>query len=140
MKALILALLVWITSNSDLEYKGQPLPTIYQEAEPRELYLIVYGELHEGWENTEIVAAYNHGNNTIYFRRGGVDLTTFQGKGDLVHELVHYLQYLSGSYSRVGCIRQLEPRAYHIQARYLKEHGDPSEEQEVQSLLRGYCG
>lgn len=40
----------------------------------------------------------------------------------LVHELVHYLQYANGQDAQVECRQQLEPLAYKVQKRYLRDH------------------
>ena len=66
----------------------------------------------------KIYGLYNFKNETIYLL-DEIDLSSPQGRGTLVHELVHYLQYEHGENHRVKCKNELEPDAYALEAKYL---------------------
>ena len=73
-------------------------------------------------QNMQIYGLYNFKNKTVYIL-DSIDLNTQKGKSILLHELVHYVQYQNGHDERVECKNKLENLAYHLEARYLKQHG-----------------
>ncbi len=74
-------------------------------------------------KNMQIYGLYNFKNKTVYLL-DSIDLETEKGKSVLLHELVHYVQYQNGHDKKVNCKNELENLAYHLEARYLQEHGE----------------
>lgn len=58
---------------------------------------------------------------TVYLL-DSVDLETETGRGVLLHELVHYLQYEEQIDKQADCKNELEALAYMLEAKYLTEH------------------
>ena len=71
--------------------------------------------------NLKVYGLYNFENETVYLL-DNIDLESERGRSNLLHELVHYLQYQLGVSDRVQCKNELEPLAYELEARYLAEH------------------
>ncbi len=69
-----------------------------------------------------VYGLYKFDEKTIYIL-DSIDLNTTNGKGILLHELVHYVQYQTGKEKFVNCIKELESEAYKLEASYLKENG-----------------
>ena len=49
-------------------------------------------------------------------------MDTNEGKGILLHELVHYLQYQTGVDKDAKCKNELESLAYVLEAKFLESH------------------
>jgi hypothetical protein len=69
-----------------------------------------------------------------------LDLTTPEGQGYLLHELVHHGQARSGRIGR-GCVGLLEAEAYALQAHFLRERGQAKDARMIAALgaLLGQC-
>lgn len=112
----------WIVANSDLEYNGEPLPTIEVMPYPW-LEVTVYGPENVAMAERnnatlpEVRGAYDHERNVLMFP----DHTDPWDVEDvMVHELVHYLQYLDDV---PECTRKLERPAYELHWQWVEEHG-----------------
>ena len=113
----------WITENSELQYNGEPLPTI--EVMPYKwLELEVYGPDNvaraefNGTELPEVRGAYNHEENVMMFPEGR---DVWEQEDVILHELVHFLQYVNGDVP--DCIQQLERPAYELHWKWVEDHG-----------------
>lgn len=71
-----------------------------------------------------------------------LDLTSIEGQGYLLHELVHAAQYGAGLDQTAPCPAALEAHAYHIQADFLQAHGAGREAVMMRLLASqlGTCG
>ena len=68
-----------------------------------------------------------------------LDLATAEGRGFLLHELVHAAQYRAGRQHNAACPAALEAEAYALQADYLFREG-ATEEAAMSRLLSGLLG
>ena len=119
----------WITSHSDLEYNGEPLPTVYFVPE-NELWYTVYGRA-----KTEAEEAGNFAVNALYdFDTRSVLLPETYNLADgttahfLLHELVHYLQDINGVLDR-ECGSNNEALAYDLHHDWMEQYqtgGEPT--------------
>jgi hypothetical protein len=146
MKEVLLGLLLWISQNTGIVYDGEGgLPEVKQ-VDSRTLavtffkgHIPAYLSPIDVQRMTEhIEALYHPDSNVIYVRRG-VDLTTISGKGTLVHELVHFLQYQRGAERQVACVNALEKDAYRAQAAYMRQKGKEPEVDGFTILARSMC-
>ena len=114
----------WLVQNSDLEYNGEPLPTIRQMPYP-ELEVTMYGAEavaqaeHQGYTLDLIRGGYDHTKNEMLYS-DDVDPWDEANADIMVHELVHFLQYLKGE---PECMRSLEKPAYKLHWKWVVEHG-----------------
>lgn len=136
----------WITTHSRFEYEGENLPKVrYLSVEA--LQRLQYGEeaLREAETGntrlSEIRALYDHRTNTIMLR-DDLDNASFLAGHVMVHEMVHYLQYLEGAYEGSYCAGNLEPEAYAIQKMWqdLHFHPGPRPDSLYVHLLTKECG
>jgi hypothetical protein len=146
MKELLTGLLLWIGQNTGMVYDvNDGLPQVKQ-VESRELAALMFkggvpayispADLRRMTEQVE--ATYRPDTRTIYVRRG-VDLASVHGRGALVHELVHFIQYQNGMHRKVVCTKALEADAYRAQAVYLKQHGAEPAFDELTIIGRSMC-
>lgn len=113
----------WIVEKSDLEYNGEPLPTL--EVVPYALLqIIVFGELtvakseQTGTTLPNVKAAYDHDRNVMLFP----DTTDpWSNEDTIVHELFHYLQYVN--LGEPDCIQSYERPAYEAHWAWVMEQG-----------------
>jgi len=93
----------------------------FHGAVPRTVYVVASGEILHDFD---------------------VDLATPLGRSYLVHELVHALQFESGTSLRASCTGWIEGEAYRVQASYLKMHGLNKDAFAVEllGLLQSACG
>ena len=113
----------WITENSDLEYNGEPLPTI-EYVSAGELLILAHGPEavakaeYEGREMVAVLASYH--DYVVYLQSEEV---FEQEPWIVVHELVHYLQDVNGTTKE--CIPANEPEAYRLHDKWQEQHGYP---------------
>lgn len=102
-----LFLINWITANSDYVYNGEPLPDTIRNDK---LTWKVSGRIN-------VLGTYWGPTNTVY-------LVQSADAGVELHELVHYLQTLSGEYVEgETCPGMVETAAYHIEDAWLDHIG-----------------
>ncbi|KKN14098.1 hypothetical protein LCGC14_0999670 [marine sediment metagenome] len=129
---------MWLSANSPLQWDGTNPPDVIQ-VPPMALAEIYYQgnvppAIRQGREEFSKGALYNWMNNTVYVL-DSTNLTTLSGKSELAHELVHYLQYSHGIDKQVACIKELEPLAYKIQAKYFFTYGGKQLQMDALALL-----
>ena len=120
---LVAGLLGWINHHSSFEYDIDTLPDI-KKVSPRQIAEVAFGgKLPKAVnpKNLQIFGLYNFNEKAVYLL-DSIDLDTDEGKGILLHELVHYLQYQTGEDDNVQCKNELESLAYVLEAKFLESH------------------
>jgi hypothetical protein len=120
---LVAGLLGWINSHSSFKYDVEKLPDI-KKVTARQIAEVAFGgKLPKAVnpKNLQIFGLYNFNEKAVYLL-DSIDLDTDEGKGILLHELVHYLQYQTGLDDNVKCKNELESLAYVLEAKFLESH------------------
>lgn len=120
---LVAGLLGWINHHSSFEYNVDTLPDI-KKVSARQIAEVAFGgKLPKAVnpENLQIFGLYNFNEKAVYLL-DSINLDTDEGKGILLHELVHYLQYQTGLDDNVKCKNELESLAYVLEAKFLESH------------------
>lgn len=117
MKAeLLRVLLSWTVSLSSYTHPGQTPEILFK---PQSFFVEIACQ---GNEKCDAVAWYNNDGTIFLDQRleGNTDAFT---RSVVVHELVHYLQDISGNYPKMDCelYAQREREAYSIQKQYLNK-------------------
>ena len=116
-------LLGWINSHSSFDYDIDNIPEI-KKVSPKQIAEVAFGgELPKAVdpESLQIFGLYNFNDGSVYIL-DSIDLETDEGKGILLHELVHYLQYQTGVDQDAKCKNELESLAYVLEAKFLESH------------------
>jgi hypothetical protein len=116
-------LLGWINSHSSFTYDIDKIPDI-KKSSAKEIAEVAFGgELPKAVnpESLQIFGLYNFNDGAVYLL-DSIDLDTNEGKGILLHELVHYLQYQTGMDEDAKCKNELESLAYVLEAKFLESH------------------
>ncbi len=116
-------LLGWINSHSSFEYDIKNIPDI-KKVSATEIATVAFGgELPAAVnpDTLKIFGLYNFNEGSVYLL-DSIDLDTDEGKGILLHELVHYLQYQTGMDDNVKCKNELESLAYVLEAKFLESN------------------
>lgn len=123
MKELVLGLLLWISSHSQLAYDGDSIPQVISVTKSELVSEMFEGRVPYALDKNRVraIGLYNFKTSTIYLLNR-IDISTTRGKSVLLHELAHYLQYKHGINRKVKCKQQLEYLAYELQSAYLVEH------------------
>jgi hypothetical protein len=122
----MLEMIGFIQENTTYSYQGEPLPEIRRD-DADVLCQAVY--LPEDYEKIKdqcaIAGYYDHYEDIIYIANEPISTMVEDGFFEvvLVHELVHYLQDINGSYETARCLRELEEDAFFIQKIYVEENG-----------------
>lgn len=118
----------WLTENSKYEYNGEELPDVVFETIP-DMCKVLYPNGVP--DPCEIAGYYNNDTNTIYIADTPTTHMVEEGYKEavLVHELVHFLQWINGEYDKVACRQELEKDAFKLQDQYIDEYGLPEENQ-----------
>ncbi|MFT5349395.1 MAG: hypothetical protein ACI9MF_000206 [Gammaproteobacteria bacterium] len=69
----------------------------------------------------KILGLYNFEEKVVYLLNN-INLQVAEGRGVLLHELVHFLQYQHGHDKEVSCVKELEAMAYRLETEYLKDY------------------
>ncbi len=120
---LVSGLLGWINDHSSFDYDIEKVPDV-KKVSPKEIAMVAFGgELPKAVnpDNLKIFGLYNFNEGAVYLL-DSIDLDTDEGKGILLHELVHYLQYQTGMDDNVSCKNELESLAYVLEAKFLESH------------------
>ncbi len=118
---LVSGLLGWINSHSTFQYDIDNIPSI-KKVDAKQIAEVAFGgELPAAIdaESLNIFGLYNFNEKTVYLL-DTIDLETQEGKGILLHELVHYLQYQTGIDQNAKCKNELESLAYVLEAKFLE--------------------
>jgi len=121
---LISNLLNWLNQHFSFNYLAYQRPKLKIVAASK-INEIAFGSALPKVVNQKrlnVYGLYKFDEKTIYIL-DSIDLNTTNGKGILLHELVHYVQYQTGKEKFVNCIKELESEAYKLEASYLKENG-----------------
>lgn len=116
MEDLMLRRIAWITEHTKLEYDGEPLPALVSI--PRENVINMTG-------NGRARAAFDPfagPSGTIYIW-DVFDVYALESQFVLVHELVHYLQWVAEPYEFGDCVAPREMLAYKTQFKFQEEFG-----------------
>jgi len=122
IQSLMLGLLEWINHRMSSSFNLADLPGVKMVSEA-ELANIAFGGTLPGSLNAvtmQIFGLYNFHDNIVYLL-DSVDLNTEAGKGILLHELVHFMQYQNVENQKVENLSELESLAYFLETRYLHE-------------------
>lgn len=140
MKELTIALLMWIGSHTSMPYDGSHFPNVVKVPHEHLVHILYEGELPQGLdpETISVAGLYNFRDGNIYLLENE-DLTTIEGQGVLIHELVHYLQYYHGIDRKVECMRELESTAYAAQAQFLAQYDQEAPFNDMHVLLVSTC-
>ncbi len=120
---LVSGLLGWINSHSSFKYDIDKIPAV-KKVSSKEIATVAFGgKLPKAVnpDNLQIFGLYNFNEKAVYLL-DSIDLETDEGKGILLHELVHYLQYQTGLDDNVKCKNELESLAYVLEAKFLESH------------------
>ena len=116
-------LLGWINSHSSFSYDIHNIPDIKKVSSRKIAEVAFGGELPKAVnpDSLQIFGLYNFNEKAVYLL-DSIDLETDEGKGILLHELVHYLQYQTGVDQSAKCKNELESLAYVLEAKFLDSH------------------
>jgi len=120
---LVSGLLGWINNHSSFEYDIEKIPEV-KKVSSKEIAMVAFGGALPkavNPDNLQIFGLYNFNEGAVYLL-DSIDLDTDEGKGILLHELVHYLQYQTGMDDNVNCKNELESLAYVLEAKFLESH------------------
>ncbi len=113
-------LVSWINDHTSFKHDVDNLPELVF-ANPHVIAEVAFGGDLPGnvdASSLNILGLYNF-NDKIIYMLDSLDLKTEEGKGILLHELVHYLQYEESIDENVECKNELETLAYLLEAKYL---------------------
>ena len=118
---LVSGLLGWINNHSTFKYDIDNIPKIKKVSAIEIAKVAFGGELPAAIDakSLNIFGLYNFNEKTVYLL-DSIDLETNHGKGILLHELVHYLQYQTGVDKNAKCKNELESLAYVLEAKFLE--------------------
>ena len=122
-KELAAGLLGWINSHSSFNYDISKIPEIKKVSARKIAEVAFGGELPKAInpKSLQIFGLYNFNEKAVYLL-DSIDIETNEGKGILLHELVHYLQYQTGIDNNVKCKNELESLAYVLEAKFLESN------------------
>ena len=127
----MLDMIEFIEKNSKYEYNNEKLPYV-QIRTIDELCQAVYPpDVYESIKDDCAIAGYyDHNLNAIFIADESGPYMVDEGfiETVLLHELVHYLQYLNGEDEKVKCMRELEIDAFLLQDDYVLHKGYPEEQ------------
>ncbi len=118
---LISGLLGWINRHSSFEFDIENIPSV-KKVSAQQIAEVAFGGLLPksiDAKSLKIFGLYNFNEKAVYLL-DSIDLDSDEGKGILLHELVHYLQYQTGLNKDVRCKNELESLAYVLEARFLE--------------------
>ena len=121
---MIAAMFSWINQHSSFDHDVNLMPDIKKVSAVKIAEVAFGGELPQAVdpEKLQIYGLYNFNEGAVYVL-DSLDLESEKGKGILLHELVHYLQYQYNQDENVQCKNELESLAYILEAKFLQSHG-----------------
>lgn len=124
----------WLVNNSsEYEYNGEPLPAVVYGTQ-EQLTAYFYGldvYLEQGEDLIPVEGLFEHGGAGTIFLLEGFDWNRIEDLDTLVHELVHYLQYINGI--TFSCSIGAELDAYGQQTEWMIEN--PSDDIQPSYLM-----
>ena len=118
---LMSGLISWINKHSSFEFDEKTIPDI-KKVSARHIAEVAFGgDLPKSVDakKLNIMGLYNFNEKAVYLL-DSIDLKTTHGKGILLHELVHYLQYQTGIDKNATCKNELESLAYMLEVKFLE--------------------
>ncbi len=118
---LITGLLSWINAHSSFSFDIHNIPKV-KKVSAHDMARVAFGgrlPAAVDAKSLRIFGLYNFNEKTVYLL-DSIDLDSKDGKGILLHELVHYLQYQTGLDNHARCKNELESLAYILEARFLE--------------------
>lgn len=135
MTELMLGLLLWIGANTDYTVTTA-LPNIVMTEKYN--MCAAYGIGEKGRCDAARLHGFYDKNMTIYLRNG-FDVANADDVSMLLHELVHYVQWLNGA-NRTTCLGMLEVEAYELQDAWRAKAGlGPGIDEFRKILLAASC-
>mgnify|MGYP001171970500 FL=1 len=131
---LMLEMIDFIEKNSDYKYDGSPLPTVHTATSKHMCKVLFVGEPPDP---CHIAGYYNDDTNEIFIADKPTEHMHLKGfrESVLMHELVHFMQKINGTYETVDCKQALEGPAFQIQDKYTKENDHIHEKNENDPLF-----
>lgn len=122
---MVKAMFDWINSHSSFNHDVSVIPDIRQVSSTEIAEIAFGGKLPQAVdpEKLKIYGLYNFNEGAVYIL-DSLDLNTEKGKGILLHELVHFLQYQYDKDEDVACKNELESLAYVLEARFLQSYDE----------------
>ena len=120
---LMSAMIGWINTHSSFSHDIDKMPGLFTVSAQQIAEVAFGGELPQAVdpEKLNIYGLYNFNEEAIYIL-DSLDLSTDKGRGILLHELVHFLQYQSDQDKDVKCKNELVSLAYLLEAKFLQTH------------------
>ena len=118
---LMSGLLSWINAHSSFSFDIHNIPKV-KKVSARDMAKVAFGGRLPAAidaKSLRIFGLYNFNEETVYLL-DSINLDSKEGKGILLHELVHYLQYQTGLDHNARCKNELESLAYVLEARFLE--------------------
>ena len=135
MEGLIFALLVWIGANSELD-TDVVLPNVVFTTQHNMCALYGIDNKH-ACDSAKLKGFYDK-NVTVYLR-SDFDADDLSDQSRLLHELVHYVQWMNGTHE-INCLGGLELEAYDLQDRWRAAYGlEPSIGEFKRIMLAASC-
>lgn len=114
-------LLGWINSHSSFQHNLDKMPKIVKVSAV-DMAHVAFGDALPAAldpEKLQIYGLYNFNEEAVYIL-DSLNLETDEGRGVLLHELVHFLQYQYDQDEDVKCKNELESLAYLLEAKFLE--------------------
>jgi hypothetical protein len=120
---MVSAMFGWINSHSSFDHDVDNMPDVVKVSALQMAEVAFGGELPQAVdpEKLRIYGLYNFNEGAVYVL-DSLDLESEKGKGILLHELVHFLQYQYDKDEDVKCKNELESLAYVLEAKFLQSH------------------
>ena len=118
---MISAMFNWINNHSSFDHDVNNMPDVVKVSAMQMAEVAFGGELPRAVdpEKLRIYGLYNFNEGAVYIL-DSLDLESEHGKGILLHELVHFLQYQYDKDEDVKCKNELESLAYILEAKFLQ--------------------
>jgi Zn-dependent peptidase ImmA (M78 family) len=120
---MISAMLGWINGHSSFNHDVTNMPDVVKVS-AKQMAEVAFGgnlPLSVDPEKLRIYGLYNFNEDAVYIL-DSLDMESEKGKGILLHELVHFLQYQYDKDEDVKCKNELESLAYVLEAKFLAPH------------------
>lgn len=127
---LMIEMIDFITKRTNYEYQGEPLPLVKLKPVDELCQAVYSSETLKKIDACTVAGYYDPAIETIFIadESGPYMVDEYFFETVLIHEMVHYLQYLNGTDHIVSCINELETDAYYIQKEYVEYMNYPAEQ------------
>lgn len=141
MKELAMALIAWIGAQHPGLYQEEwGTPEIRVVPKLHLLQIVTEGQVPENVdiETFDLAGVYDYRTETVYVDQK-FDMASVEGRGALVHELVHWMQFKGEMDREVSCNRELETLAYELHGAWLEAHGEKPTWDAFTLMMRSLC-